>query len=175
MRRNFFQKTILPIIGTDINCSINFLKSKGLTKRSMCFVYYSRDIYRLACSKIKDKFVWKCGNKQCLKFRTTLSIRNNSFFEKTRIDLQMRVYSIYLWSINTSHKNIGVLARLGHNMVADMCRSFRNACVEFFTRNPIFLSGPGIICQIDERSFFHKQKYHGGTNARTSSLGFCDG
>ena len=150
----------MPIIGTDINCSINFLKSKGLTKRSMCFVYYSRDIYRLACSKIKDKFVWKCGNKQCLKFRTTLSIRNNSFFEKTRIDLQMRVYFIYHKSINTSHKNIGVLAGLRHDKVTEMCRNFRNACEEFFIRNPISLGGPDIIHQIDESPFVHKQKYN---------------
>ena len=85
-----------------------------------------------ACSKIKDKFIWKCGNKQCLKFKTTLLIRNNSFFEKTRIDLQMRVHAIYLWSINTSHKNIGVLTGLEHDKVTDMCRSFINACEEFF-------------------------------------------
>ena len=110
----------------------------------------------------KTKFVWKCGNKQCLKFKTTLSIRNNSFFFKKRIDLQMGVYAMYLWCINTSHKNIGVLTRLGHDKVTDMCRSFRNACVEFFIRNPIFLGGPGIIYQIDESLFVHKQKYHRG-------------
>ena len=74
----------------------------------------------------------------------------------------MRVNAIYLWSINTSHKNIGVLTRLGHDKVTDMCRSFRNACVEFFIRNPIFLGGPGIIYQIDESLFVHKQKYHRG-------------
>ena len=60
------------------------------------------------------------------------------------------------------HKNIDVLTRLGHDKVTEMRRSFRNACVEFFIRNSIFLSGPGIICRIGERLFVHKQKYHKG-------------
>ena len=41
-----------------------------------------------------------------------------------------------------------------------MCRSFKNACVEFFFRNSISFGGPVIICQIDESLLFHKQKYH---------------
>ena len=74
----------------------------------------------------------------------------------------MRVYAIYHKSINTSHKNIGVLTGPRHDKVTDMCRSFRNACVKFFIRNTISLDGPSIICQIDESLYFHKQKYHGG-------------
>ncbi|KKO73601.1 hypothetical protein AAJ76_396000184, partial [Vairimorpha ceranae] len=61
MERIFFQKTILPIINTGINCIINFLKSIRLIKRSMCCVYCSRGMDWRACSKTKDKFVWKCG------------------------------------------------------------------------------------------------------------------
>ena len=128
----------------------------------MCCVYCSRGIDWRACFKTKDKFVWKWGNKQCLKFKTTLSIRNNSFFEKKRIDLQMGVYAMYLWSINTSHKNIGVLTRLGHDRATDMCRSFINAYVEFFIRSLASLGGSGIICQIDESLYVHKQNYHRG-------------
>ena len=128
----------------------------------MSWVYCYRSMDWRACSKTKDKFVWKCGNKQCLKFKTTLSIRNNSFFEKTRIDLQMGVYVIYHKSINTLHKNISILTGPGHDKVTEMRRTFRSACVELFIRNLIFLGGSVIICQIDERSFFHKQKYHGG-------------
>ena len=74
----------------------------------------------------------------------------------------MGVYAIYLWSINTSHKNINVLTGPGHDKVTEMCRSFRNACVEFFIRNSISLGGPVTICQIDESLFFHKQNYNGG-------------
>ena len=51
----------------------------------------------------------------------------------------MGIYAIYLWSINTSQKNIGVLTGLGHDKITDMRRSFRNACVEFFIRNTFSL------------------------------------
>ena len=73
----------------------------------------------------------------------------------------MGVYAIY-FKKNTSHKNFNVLPGPGHDQVADMCRSFRNACVEFFIRSPASLGGPGIIYQIDESLYFHKQKYHRG-------------
>ena len=74
----------------------------------------------------------------------------------------MGVYAMYLWSINTSHKNIGVLTRLGHDRATDMCRSFINAYVEFFIRSLASLGGSGIICQIDESLYVHKQNYHRG-------------
>ncbi|KKO74362.1 hypothetical protein AAJ76_790002878 [Vairimorpha ceranae] len=48
----------------------------------MCCVYCSRGMDWRARSKIKDKFIWKCENKQSLKFKTILLIRNDSFSEK---------------------------------------------------------------------------------------------
>ena len=51
---------------------------------------------------------------------------------------------------------------LRHDKITEMCRNFRNTCEEFFVRNPIFLGGPSIICQIDESLFVNRQKYYRG-------------
>ena len=46
--------------------------------------------------------------------------------------------------------------------MVDMHNFFREICAMYFVQNPIKLSAPGVIVQIDESSFSHKPKYHHG-------------
>ncbi|KKO74300.1 hypothetical protein AAJ76_85000106 [Vairimorpha ceranae] len=128
----------------------------------MSWVYCYRSMDWRACSKTKNNLFGSAETNNVLGLKLHFQSETIHFLKKTRIDLQMGVYVIYHKSINTLHKNISILTGPGHDKVTEMRRTFRSACVELFIRNLIFLGGSVIICQIDERSFFHKQKYHGG-------------
>ena len=52
---------------------------------------------------VKDQFSWRCTNGSC---RTWLTVRHNSFFEKSKIDLQKWLHILYMWSIDASQKQI---------------------------------------------------------------------
>ena len=47
-------------------------------------------------SGVTDGFVWRCKRKDC---KTTVSVRDGSFFEKSKLPISKLLHCIYLWAL----------------------------------------------------------------------------
>jgi transposase-like protein len=159
---SYFDRFLASVIYGDIEHVIEFLRRKGLLRSSLYCAFCPRQMVLVKCSSKKDQFRWKCMNKMCTNYKTTLSIRKGSPFEGVKSDLRKILHSIYLWSIETSLKQACILTGLAPSTMVPLYRSLRNFCKKHFEENPIRLGGPGIICQVDESLFSHKPKQHRG-------------
>lgn len=104
---------------------------------------------------VKDQFSWRCPNSSC---RTWLTIRHGSFFEKSKLDLQKWLHILYMWSIDSSQKQIVETVGVSQKSIIDCCSFLRDVCSWKLLRNPVILGGPGCTVQIDESLFKHKPK-----------------
>ncbi|KAI4293549.1 hypothetical protein PAPHI01_2823, partial [Pancytospora philotis] len=115
-------------------------------------------------SKTCDGYAWACINRGCPKRRTTLSIRHRSVFSYSRVTLFRLFELIYLWAreipIN-SHEALD-LVRVNRKTLGEMYARLQSLVIENAARTPVRLGGHGVLCQIDESLFCHKQKYHVG-------------
>ena len=115
------------------------------------------------CSKTKDGWCWRCQNRNCPKFKTTISSQKGSFFENSNISLPQWVHLIYLWSLQESNnKTIVMVGIKANKSVVDAYASLREICQRYLMANPIQLGGPGIVLELDESCFSHKPKHHRG-------------
>ena len=110
-------------------------------------------------SGIQDGHSWRCSNKDCRKWR---SIRYGSFFEGSHISVIKWVQAIFLWSIDEPNKKIETLTGISLHTIVHMLTAIRSVCSNSLQANPVLLGGAGIIVEIDESMFGHKQKYHRG-------------
>ena len=103
---------------------------------------------------VSDGVSWYCP--QCY---TRKSIRQNSFFSKSRLPLQKWVLLIYFWvrqyPVTDAHEE----AEVGEHTAIDIYQWLREVCSQKLLRGPpIVLGGPHTIVQIDESLFRHKPK-----------------
>ena len=103
---------------------------------------------------MSDGISWYCP--QCY---TRKSIRQNSFFTKSRLPLQKWVFLIYFWvrqyPVTDAHEE----AEVGEHTAIDIYQWLREVCSQKLLRGPpIVLGGPHTIVQIDESLFRHKPK-----------------
>ncbi|XP_047146191.1 male abnormal protein mab-31-like [Hydra vulgaris] len=110
-----------------------------------------------------DAFRWYC--KGC---KQRQSVREGSFFSKSRLPLQKLIYYIYGWSRNMPQKEIQHEAGLNDasHTFADWANFCRDVCeVELETNLSVIgginADGTPIVIEIDESKFFHR-KYHRG-------------
>ena len=115
------------------------------------------DIYEIK-KKFIDKYVWKCVNKKCLKYKTTKSIRKLSIFEKFKVSLKIILHVLYLWSLITQIKIVCQSINCTRQFVAKNFQCLRKECGNYFMKYPLKLGGQNIVCQIDESLFSHKRK-----------------
>lgn len=109
-----------------------------------------------------DGFAFKCLEKCCAKYKTSLSIRTNSFLRNYSVDLRKFLHFVYLYSLETSQKNICEVVGLSESLVYKLIKDLQHACFIYFKLNPIKLGGPGVVLQIDESKFNHNVKSHRG-------------
>ena len=103
---------------------------------------------------VSDGISWYCP--QCY---TRKSIRQNSFFAKSRLPLQKWVLLIYFWvrqyPVTDAHEE----AEVGEHTAIDIYQWLREVCSQKLLGGPpIVLGGPHTIVQIDESLFRHKPK-----------------
>ncbi|XP_047127811.1 uncharacterized protein LOC124808650 [Hydra vulgaris] len=122
--------------------ALKWLAKRRIIKNNVecnnCQQPFSLNAYKDAA----DAFRWYC--KGC---KQRQSVREGSFFSKSRLPLQKLIYYIYVWSRNMPQKEI------------------QHEAVELET-NPsviggINADGTPIVIEIDESKFFHR-KYHRG-------------
>ncbi len=106
--------------------------------------------------------MWRCQVKDCVKYKSTQSIRLGSFFARSRISLQKWVHVMYLWSERHGEIAVGRQVNLSEKTMIDCYSFFREICAVHFEANPIKIGRPGITVEVDESCFSHKPKHHRG-------------
>ena len=103
---------------------------------------------------ISDGICWFCPT--C---KTTKSIRESSFFSKSRLSLKKWLLIIYWWAKQYPVTNCRDEADVDQRTAVDTYQWLREVCSTRLLRDPpIVLGGQGVIVQVDESLFRHKPK-----------------
>jgi hypothetical protein len=100
-----------------------------------------------------DGFSWWCP--QC---KTRKSIRDRSFFTKSRMTLQKWVLLMHCWVRNYHLRDAAEESQIDAGTAVDIFQWFRDVCTTKLLQTPIILGGQGIVVEIDESLFRHKPK-----------------
>ena len=102
---------------------------------------------------VTDGLVWRCP--QC---KTTKSIREGSFFTKSRLTLQKWLLLIHFWVKQYPVTDVAVDVEIDKNVGCAVYKWLREVCSTKLLQSPINLGGPGVVVQVDESLFRHKPK-----------------
>ncbi len=141
-----------PVIFGDTSGIVTYLQQKNLlpsTKTCSCGspmnVGKKRDI--------SDGVIFRCGT--C---KTTKSLRDGSFFNRSKLTLQKWLALIFWWvrqyPVGDAAEDVGV----GRDTAVNVYQWLREVCSTKLLQTTIKLGGPGTIVQIDESLFRHKPK-----------------
>ena len=111
-------------------------------------------------SRSKNEEAFKCNNKHCDYYQQYISIRHNSFFEITKLDIKTSLIITYYWFINKFKTTVKSDYGISKMTIQKIYNSLRHKTELYFILNPVKLGGRSVICQIDESLFKYKQKYH---------------
>lgn len=102
---------------------------------------------------ISDGTSWWC--KTC---KTRKSIRQGSFFSKSKLTLQKWLLLILYWSKETPVTDAACDVKVELRTAIDVYQWLREICSTKLLQVPIILGGQGVIVQVDESLFRHKPK-----------------
>ena len=148
---SFLQLGIYLFNGTDV--VISFLRSKGLLAQSMTCPRCAIPMHEASRRDVTDGVRWRCGT--C---KTSKSIREGSFFSKSRLPLQKWLLIIYLWARDYPAKDVAEEAEIDKNNACVILNWLREVCSAKLIQTNIVLGGVGRKVQIDESLFRHKPK-----------------
>ena len=176
MNENVFQDVILPLQDENATSVIRWMQENNLLRREMKCEKCNEIMNWTKFARSGDGFVWKCQNKECCAFKGTLSIRKGSFFNKSKITLQMWLHAMFLWAEGIGVETATHILNLSRRTLVAIYNFFREICAKYFELNPIKIGGPGVIVQIDESCFSHKPKHHRGRapNSQIWVFGIAD-
>ena len=103
------------------------------------------------CNKIKNKYVFKCGNSNCNKYKTTRSIRSERFFlDNFNINFKdvLKIMSKFSQAIQC----VDVLNEIHccKNNLSKLFSTFRRLCRKYYENNCFLLGGDEHIINCDE-------------------------
>ena len=104
-------------------------------------------------SDVSDGVSWYCP--QCYTRKT---IRDGSFFSKSRLTLQKWLLMMYLWARQYPVTDAMEEADVDRRRAINIYQWLREVCSTKLLSSPIVLGGPGVVVQIDESLFQHKPK-----------------
>ena len=107
-------------------------------------------------SDVTDSVSWYCP--QCY---TRKSIRDGSFFAKSKITLQKWMLLLHFWVHQYPVTDAMQEAEVDRRTAIDAYQWLREICSFSLIQAPqIVLGGPGVVVHIDESLFRHKPKVH---------------
>ena len=117
----------------------------------------------------KDSYVWRCRKvhkivKNCITYTVKdvkLSIWHHSWLVDTKLELQIVLELIYLWSQGFSQNEIIHELKISYKTVTEWTNFLRESCIYSVMEKSSSIGGNGIKVEIDE-SKFGKCKYHRG-------------
>ena len=99
---------------------------------------------------------------RCLHCRKCISIREGSFFVKSKLTLQKWLILMYWWVREYAVGDASEEAKVTANSAVQVYQCMRDNCSTKLKQHPIKLGGPGVAVQIDESLYRHKPKNHRG-------------
>ena len=99
---------------------------------------------------------------RCLHCRKCISIREGSFFSKSKLTLQKWLILMYWWVREYAVGDASEEAQVTANSAVQVYQWMRDICSTKLLQHPIKLGGPGVVVQIDESLYRHKPKNHRG-------------
>ena len=102
---------------------------------------------------VSDGRSWWC--RQC---KTRKSIRNGSFFSKSKLTLQTWLILLYNWARDRPVTDAMDEAEVDTRTAVDIYQWLREVCTTSLLANPVVLGGPGVVVQFNESLFRHKPK-----------------
>ena len=101
-------------------------------------------------SDVSDNVSWWCPHCKGRK-----SIRDGSFFAKSRLTLQKWLVLMYFWAREYPVGDAAEEAQVQEKVYQWLCEV---CSTRLITSRPVVLGGPGAVVQIDESLFRHKPK-----------------
>lgn len=102
---------------------------------------------------VTDGVSWRC-----LQCKARKTIREGSFFHKSRLTLQKWLILMLWWAREYAVTEAAQEAEVDKNTAVDVYRWLREVCSTKLLPMPMVLGGPGVVVQIDESLFRHKPK-----------------
>ena len=102
---------------------------------------------------VTDGVSWWCP--QC---KTRKSIRDKSFFSKSRLPLLKWLLMFYLWAWQHPVSDAADQINIDRQTAIDIYQWLREVCSQSLIQTRIVLGGPGTIVHVDESLFRHKPK-----------------
>lgn len=119
-------------------------------------------------SKSIDGCYWKCSNKQCRKYKNTVSIRAKSVFEQYKLCLRT-IWTVFTcWLLDIQSKDILKFCKISKRSIVRINKSLQDKIMQKMSQMSLKLGGENVICQIDESLLSHKSKYNRGRFPRAS-------
>ena len=101
---------------------------------------------------VSDGHSWWC--RQC---KTRKSIHVDSFIAKSRLTLQQWLLMIVLWARECPVSDAISDAKINMKTGIDIYQWLHEVCRAKSLQSPIVLGGGGVVVQVDESLFQHKQ------------------
>lgn len=98
---------------------------------------------------------------KCPKCRIKKTILNGSIFYHRHQSIHTILYVIYLWANEFSCMQASKQAAVSSNVITDLFKCLRLACVEFVSSNEERIGGENMTVEIDE-TVMARRKYHRG-------------
>ena len=155
---NLYQDQLKRIICSDDRMDvINYLMSVGLLTKSRSCPTCSLEMVLGQKKQLNDGFAWHCVKSKCGS-RSYHSVREGSYFSKSKLPLDKYIHLFYLWSQDIQSKDVAeTLGISGKSTMQHL-----QVCTSELLQNQTQLGGQGVVVQIDESLFRHKAKYHRG-------------
>ncbi|ESN93967.1 hypothetical protein HELRODRAFT_145149, partial [Helobdella robusta] len=124
-----------------------WLRLNGLLYQEMICDNCGSDMTEIPYQPGVDGVIRRCPLHGCQK-RTT--IRKDSFFEKSHVQLSLLVRLIYYWAWSTPVKTACRELQLSTKTVIDWYNFCRDICIYKCVDQVVPIGGPGTIVEIDE-------------------------
>ena len=98
----------------------------------------------------KGSLSWRCPRKGC---QAVVSVREKSFFSKSRLSLSIILRTMFLWTRQTRVTEAAAETKISKRVAIDWYNFFRDVCIEYYVTHPIVIGGPGKVVEIDESKF----------------------
>ena len=135
-----------PVIFGDTDKLIRYLQRKGLlSTNKTCPCGSAMQLSER--SDVSDGVRFRCPDcKKCI------SIRDGSFFSKSRLPLQKWVILMYWWARNYPVTDAAQEAQVTEATACVVYQWLREVCTTRLLQTPIKLGRPGVVVQIDDEA-----------------------
>ena len=144
-----------PIISGDNLGVIQYMEQKHLLSSAKQCPVCTTPMDFQTRSDISDGYRWRCPDTTC---RKCVTVRENSFFEKSRLALKKWLVLIYWWARQYPVSDACEEAQVTAKTAVDVYQWLREVCATTLLQTQIMLGGPSRVVQIDESLFTHKPK-----------------